>query len=789
MAAAPEHAMAEGKIDMGLERIGVLLVEDNPADARLLREAVREAEGSYIQLTHVETLREAFQRLNNNHFDVVMLDLSLPDADGLETLVSLHTQAPSVPIVVLTGLDDEALAVKAVREGAQDYLVKGQVTSQLLVRAMRYATERKRAVEALQRSEEYFRSLIENALDLITVLDMDGTFRYGSPSVERVLGYKPAEIIGVNALSVIHPRDAGVVRQVLEYIATNSGPAPSFEFRILHKNKNWRVLEATGKRFEVESSVEGFVLNSRDITERKNNEEAIRQANETLRAVIETSPLAIYSLDLQGTVQNWNIAAERIFGFTEAEVKGKPLPTVFPEDWESFRNRLQQAAHGHIFSGMEARRQRKDGTAVDVSIWSAPLRDALSTITGIVVVLADNTDRKRLEEQFRQAQKMEAVGRLAGGVAHDFNNLLTVITGYNQMLLDRYTPSDPVYGDIQQVLKAADRATTLTKQLLAFSRRQIVQPKVVDLTALVLDMDQMLKRLSGEDVELVVNSRPATGRVRVDPGHIEQVIVNLVVNARDAMPAQGGRIDVDIRNVHVDDASARRAPLLPGSYVVLSVRDTGVGIDEETRSHLFEPFFTTKEKGRGTGLGLSTSYGIVKQNHGEILVRSEPGAGSTFEIYLPQVEELPEDSGAAGPATMPVRRGAETVLIAEDEDGVRKVVRQMLEKQGYTVLTANGGHEAIQICRSHGGPLQLLITDVVMPRMSGRELADRVRAMRPEIRVLFVSGYTDSAIVHEGELDPGTDLLMKPFTPEQLAAKVRDVLEADTARHEFRPVR
>jgi two-component system, cell cycle sensor histidine kinase and response regulator CckA len=757
-----------------LETITVLLVEDNPGDARLMREAVREAEGSHIQLVHVDTLHKALHRLDQDRFDVVMLDLSLPDAEGLTTLVRTHAHAPSVPIVVLTGLDDEGLAIRAVREGAQDYLVKGQVTGQLVVRAMRYATERKRAFEALQRSEEYYRSLIENALDIITVVDPDGLVRYGSPSFERVLGYPQGALTGTNILSVMHPEDTSRFSEMLEIGTNNPGTTQSFECRLKHRSGHWRVIEAIGKQFEQHTAVNGFVLNSRDITERKRAEEQLRQVNDALRAVIETSPLAIYALDLDGNVKSWNSAAQRIFGYAEDEVVNRRLPIVSVEDEEAFLDRIRDAVSGNLLVGYEERRYKKSGDPIEVSIWNAQLRDATGAVTGIVEAVADNSERKRLEEQFRQAQKMEAVGRLAGGIAHDFNNLLTVITGYCQMLLDRIPPEDPMSEDMLQVLKAADRATTLTKQLLAFSRRQIFQPKVIDLRMLISDMDHILKRLVGENIKLVTTSDANLKPVRVDPGHLEQVIVNLVVNARDAMP-HGGTLTISMTNADVS-STFHHINLPHGPYVLLEVTDTGVGIDESTKAHLFEPFFTTKEKGRGTGLGLSTSYGIVKQNRGEILVRSEPGAGSTFSIYLPVPLKQDVDPIERNEPEKRTFRGAETVLVAEDEDGVRTVVTEMLRKQGYTVVTAPGGAAAVDIAGKLAR-VDLLITDVIMPGMNGPELAKNLRTFRKDLRVLYVSGYTDSLFAREGELEPGTAFLHKPFTPNQLASKVREVLD------------
>jgi PAS domain S-box-containing protein len=542
----------------------------------------------------------------------------------------------------------------------------------------------------------------------------------------------------------------------------------------LHRDGTWRVLEAIGKGSDRNSAVGGFVLNSRDITERKRAEEALREANQTLRAVIETSPLAIFSLDLRGYVKSWNRAAEAIFGYSAAEVIDEPLPVIFPDDQADFQNGLELAIRGHLQEGSEGRFRRKDGSAIDVSLWNAQLRDGTGLITGIFAAVADDTERKRLEEQFRQSQKMEAVGRLAGGIAHDFNNLLTVITGYCQMLMDKLEPDNPMGEDMRQVLKAADRATTLTKQLLAFSRQQVVQPKVLSLDGLIRDMDHILKRIVGEDIELLIDGN--SGHVKVDPGQLEQVIVNLVVNARDAMP-RGGKLVIRTTNQDFDQLSAQRPDgLQPGSYVLLTVSDTGVGIDAATRAHLFEPFFTTKERGRGTGLGLSTSYGIVKQNQGEILVQSEPGAGAIFKIYLPRVND-PLETEYKAPTDTKRYHGSETVLVVEDEEGVRRVLLGMLQQIGYRVFTAGGAQEAIDLCLSSEVPIQMLITDVVMPKMGGRELAERLRDFAPDLKVLFVSGYTGSAIMHDGVLDAGTHFLQKPFTVEQLAGKVREVLE------------
>jgi nitrogen-specific signal transduction histidine kinase/ActR/RegA family two-component response regulator len=399
-------------------------------------------------------------------------------------------------------------------------------------------------------------------------------------------------------------------------------------------------------------------------------------------------------------------------------------------------------------------------------------------LAGAVLVFRDITEHKRVEERLRASQKMEAVGRLAGGVAHDFNNLLMVMRGYGELMLNQLDANDPLRRNAEEIQKAAERATALTQQLLAFSRKQVLQPKVLDLNTVVTEVEKMLRRLIGEDIELATTLDPALGPVKADPGQIEQIILNLAVNARDAMP-QGGRLTLKTANVTLDQAYVRQhmgATL--GPYVLLAVSDTGVGMDAETQSHIFEPFFTTKGAGKGTGLGLSTVYGIVKQSGGTIWVESAPGRGTTFEIYLPLVEEAAA-SGELHPALpAPTPGGSETILVVEDEMSVRKLAAEFLGSNGYRVLEAQDGGEALQVCEEHRAPIHLLMTDVVMPGMSGRELAVRLVGARPEMKVIYVSGYTDDAIVQHGVREEGTVFLQKPFSLETLAHTVREVLDS-----------
>ena len=394
----------------------------------------------------------------------------------------------------------------------------------------------------------------------------------------------------------------------------------------------------------------------------------------------------------------------------------------------------------------------------------------------IVIILNDVSERNRMEAQFLQAQKMEAIGQLAGGIAHDFNNLLTIIKGYSQLSLMELKEGAPLRGNIEEINKASDRASDLTHQLLAFSRRQILEMRVLDLNALLPGVERMLRRVIGEDIELVTRLAEDLGRVKSDRGQIEQVIMNLAVNAKDAMP-DGGKLNIETANAELDEAYARaHVAVTPGRYVMLSISDTGAGMTPEVREKVFEPFFTTKEKVKGTGLGLSTVYGIVKQSGGNIWVYSEPGKGTTFKIYLPRVDE-PLEKMVERVVKGELHRGDETILVVEDNDEVREVAVRILSGQGYKVLEASQGPDAFLICTEHDGPIHLLLTDVVMPKMSGRELAETLMPIRPRIKVLYMSGYTGNAIVHHGVLEKGMNYIQKPFAVDALARKVREVLD------------
>ncbi|MGD0993426.1 MAG: PAS domain S-box protein [Gemmatimonadales bacterium] len=764
-------------------------------------------------------------------------------------------------------------------------------------------TDRKCAEEALIASGTRFRSLIEHSMDQVTIMGADGRFTYASPGVTRLLGYDPDELVGQVGFGYVHPDDVARVQAAFARALQGDTAEVRETFRFRHKDGFWRAFESVVTNLLSEPTVAGLVINSRDVTDRSRAEEALRQEQFLVNALMDNIPDSIYFKDLGHRFVRIGRAMARLFGLsdpaqavgktdvdffsmehaqaaqlTEQEITRTGQPVVDLEELETWPDRpsrwvsttkmpLRDAAgsivgtygisrditerrkgeelvrqseaeyrglveqaplgicrttcDGHALrvnkalvamlgydsaddllqvnardfyadplerdremgqleyqgeAHVETEWKRKDGSLVTVRLNMRLVRDAAGAGGYIEGLIEDVTEQRSLENQFRQAQRLEAVGRLAGGVAHDFNNVLTAITGYSELLLDELTPGDPKRQDVEEIHAAARRAAGLTRQLLAFSRKQVFQTRVLDLNAVVRMLEKMLQRLIGEDVKLEIAPSSALGAVRADPGQIEQVIMNLAVNSRDAMPG-GGRLTIETANVDLDEAYAREhAGAAPGRYVMLAVSDTGTGMDAETQSHIFEPFFTTKEQGTGTGLGLATVYGIVKQSGGHVWVYSEPGRGATFKIYLPRVDE-PVEAQDAQQVAPPVAGGRETVLVAEDDPSVREIVAEVLTQKGYRVLRAPDGQTALEMARAQPGEIQLLVTDIVMPGMTGRELAEVLVAERAGVRVLYMSGYTDDAVVRHGVLAEGLPYLQKPFSPRALALKVREVLD------------
>ena len=625
---------------------------------------------------------------------------------------------------------------------------------------------------ALRASHDLFHAVVEGATDPIFIKDLQGRYLLVNSAEAAVRGLPPAEIIGRTDAELYPDQIAQRFRDTDAEVIRNNAPVLFEQSLVTPRGPRTFVVTKAPHR-DPAGRVIGVIGVVKDITDSKSSDVLIRR----LTVAVEQSPAAVVVTDTDGHIEYVNRRFTEITGYAADEVLGK-TPRVLKSDLtppDVYRDLWATITAGREWSGVLQNR-RKDGELYWDAETISPVRDATGAVTHFVAIKQDVTAQRLLEDQFRQAQKMEAVGRLAGGVAHDFNNLLSVIISYSDMVLEDMGPADPRRADLEEIRRAAVAAAGLTRQLLAFSRQQVLQPRVLNPNAVLAGVDKMLRRLIGEDVKLHTVLAENAGSIKADPGQLEQVIMNLVVNARDAMP-QGGNLTIATSNVELDSAYAGdHIPAQPGSYVLLAVTDTGEGMDEETQRRLFEPFFTTKETGKGTGLGLATVYGIVKQSGGFIWVYSELGLGTTFKIYLPRVAAEPEaEDVAPPPATL---RGTETILLAEDSPGVRSAARQILERLGYTVLDAPNGPAALDRAAWYAGPIDLLLTDVVMPEMGGRELAERLTAQRPGLRVLYVSGYTDDAVVRHGVLEEGIAYLEKPFTPERLARKVRDVLDA-----------
>ena len=666
---------------------------------------------------------------------------------------------------------------QGVRYGESERDILTFVSSQMAM-----AIERKRVEDAWREQSELLQRIVDNIPVMLVFLDEQGGIQWGNREWTRTLGYEVAEATTRDIFAELYP-DPKERQRLRDSIGAPLGLWTDFRTRTRHG----KTLETIWANAPLTGG--GWLAIGMDVTDRKRAEERYRsfiaQSSEGVSRLEIAPPVPITlpeeeqidRLYAGARIAECNDAMARMYGYDEAsQLVGTKLADLHNVTDPTNRDQIRAFLRaGYRVSDSETREHDREGRS----------RVFLNNVVGFIEdghlvrvwgTQRDVTEQRHLEEQFRQAQKMEAVGQLAGGIAHDFNNLLTAILGNTQLLLRDLPPGDAKRGDVEEIRKASERAASLTRQLLAYSRRQMLQPEVLDLNVVVAEMDKMLRRLIGEHIALEAGLTPDLGRVRADPNQIEQVIVNLAVNARDAMP-DGGKLTIETANVDLDEAFAQaHLGSVPGSYAMLAVTDTGTGMDAAVRAHLFEPFFTTKEVGKGTGLGLATVYGIVKQSGGYISVYSEPGRGTSFKIYLPRIA-TPADE-PAGPQKGGPAPGSETVLVVEDEPAVLTLSRRALEAQGYVVLAASDPLAALRVVERHGGTIHLLLTDVVMPGLSGRELADRLTAQRPGIRVLYMSGYPGDAVVQHGTLPSGSAFLQKPFSPDGLARKVRDVLDA-----------
>jgi len=695
----------------------ILVVEDSPTQAEALRGLL--ADAGY-QVALASSGEDGLAQFDAGEFDVVISDIIMPGAvDGYALCRRIKAgKRRETPVVLLTSLSDP--------------------------------------------------------LDIISGLEC-GADNFFSKSLEPVLLLDRLKLL----LTTRETRARGKLRMGVQVFFMGR------EFTITSERE--QILDLLISTFE------DAVRQNRELRQREEELNAAKEElaqyagslEDRLRSVLNSVPDVLFSMSRDGgQVHYISPAAAQVFGYGAEEVRADTdvwYRRVSPEDEASVRASLELAVATGKSQTVEYRFRHRDESVRGIQTTFVPVSDGSGVVSRVDGISRDVTQQRRLEEQFRQAQKMEAVGQLAGGVAHDFNNLLTVITSYGDLLLSDLEATDPRRKDVEEIRKAALGAAGLTRQLLAFSRQQVLEPRVLELNAIVSSAEKMLQRLIGEDIGLVTVLAPDLGAVKADPGQLEQVIMNLAVNARDAMP-EGGKLTLETANMELDATyTAEHTPVRPGAYVVLSVSDTGVGMDEQTKRRIFEPFFTTKEQGKGTGLGLATVYGIVKQSGGFIWVYSEVGHGTTFKVYFPRVDEPADVAQRA--ATLPASvRGTETVLLAEDAAALRAVARRVLERGGYTVLEAPSGKTALDLAVEHDGRIHLLITDVIMPEMSGRQLAERLKEQRPELKVLFVSGYTDDSIIRHGILEPGIAFLQKPFSPEVLARKVREVLDSPRLR-------
>jgi two-component system cell cycle sensor histidine kinase/response regulator CckA len=734
---------------------------------------VEHAIGTYgYDQSVAETGTDALELVRKSSPALVIVQDALSDmtaVDFCRRVRACPNGRDAIVLVIAHDLDDLQSLLDA---GATDLHAMSLGPAALEVR-LQFAKRLVRQHEKLRNRELRFRRLFESGVAGITISDLDHNFKEVNDAFLKMLGYTRENMqSGELTWGAISPLDRLVSDTEDRVKLQSEGFLPLREREYVHKDGR-RVAALEGSAI-LDGTTE-CISYVADISVREREVAALRASVVQYRALFDRSPLPKFLYDNETLrILAVNDAAVRNYGYSHAAFLRMAFDEIRSEN--PGEAPLQPAGGGGPASAPSGswKHKKKDGSVIDVDITIQEF--ALGDRPCSLAIAADVTDRNRMELQLRQAQKMDAVGSLAGGIAHDFNNMLSVILSYGEMMTAELTPGDPNACDLAEIMAAANRAAALTRQLLIFSRQQILQPKVLDLNLIVDSLAKMLTRLVGEDLELNVVNAPGLGRVTVDAGQIEQVLMNLVVNARDAMP-KGGRLTIETANVEVDAAASTHAGVAPGSYVMLTVTDTGLGMSAATRERIFEPFFTTKPRGKGTGLGLSTVFGIVQQSGGGLKVASELGRGTVFTVYLPRAAADRDVLRVA--VTEPrAKRGRETVLVVEDEESVRTVIRRVLQREGYSVLESRSGADALALSDQHAGRIDLLLTDVVMPHMSGRELAEQLCPQRPEMKVLYISGYTDDSIIRHGVLHSSVAFLQKPVTPDALTKKLREVIDS-----------
>jgi two-component system cell cycle sensor histidine kinase/response regulator CckA len=764
----------------------ILILEDVPMDAELVEYELERARIPFIS-RRVDS-REGFLRgLDEFRPDVILSDYTLPRFDGMTALSLARARAPTVPFLIVTGSVNEETAVGCMKAGATDYLLKsnlariGPAIEAALERARDHA-EKVRAESALMASERRFRSLVQNSSDLVTIVDPSGTIIYASDSAERIVGYAPAELLGTSLLDYLEQDQVDQLRQLLR---TNgkTGVAGPVEFSVRRPDGSGIWLEAVAANLLSDAVIRGIVLNARDISDRKRADRELRESEERYRDLFDNASDLVCILAPDGTLLYANQAWRDGTGYGDGDIGLLRLSEiVHPDCRQNYRDALDRVLDGNRVDHVELILVPRSGTTLTVEAnLSCTFKDGQPvTVRGIC---RDLTERKRVDEHLRRAERMQAAGKLAGGVAHEVNNMMTGVLGFSEFLLRGLPAGDPRRADVEEIIRAGKRAADVTRQLLAFTRQQFLRPQVLRLNTVLEEMEKLLRRSLGEDKTLELRLSPEVEEIRADRGQLEQVIINLVLNARDAIGGNG-RVLIETASTLWDEAYVGRhagVDLPLGRFVMLAVSDNGCGMNAEVRERIFEPFFTTKPVGQGTGLGLSTVYGIVKQSGGYVWVYSEPDEGSVFKVYLPAVATplLLEIEPVSPEAP---KRGSETILVIEDEDVVRSLACRGLREHGYSVVEAVNGLEALRLVEQRLQEIDLVISDVVMPEMGGRKLGQTLASLRPDLPILYMSGYTGEDIVERGLLEPGVPFQQKPFTPGTLATKVRSILDQKSRR-------
>ena len=752
----------------------VLVIDDDEEDFRITRDMFADV-GVSPTLEWASAYSPGLKAVVEGEHDVCLVDLELGADSGLELVREARRRGVQSPMIIMTGHDNRQVDLEASRAGAHDYLPKRTLTPELLERTVRHAVERAHAIASTRELQARYRLLFDASPIPTWVMDAESfAFLEVNEAAVEQYGYSREEFLSLHARDIRPEQEQERLRQLYT--------AP---VEVLRTHTRWQHVRRDGSIIEVEVSFrevsfggrDAYIVLARDVTDRTRAEAALRQSEERFRELEEQTRVIFFAGDaMSGEMLYLSPAHEDIFDQPVAEVMANPqawMARVHPDD----RARVEELLRSSATSEAEFRIVRRDGTVRWIRRRASAVQDEFGRVRRIVGTNDDVTTLRRAQQYTETKSRMEAIGRLAGGVAHDFNNILTAIMGEADALAEEDLDQEARRQGALEIIASSRRAADLTRQLLAFSRQQVFDLRVLDVNALFAKMEKMLRRLLGEDVELRAELSPVLGRVRADAGQLEQVIMNLAVNARDAMP-DGGLLRVETRDFEVDPATALlHEGLRPGKYVLLRVQDSGLGMSDAVKAQIFEPFFTTKGPGSGTGLGLATVHGIVKQSGGFIVVRSAPGTGATFDILLPRVDAEP-DMPVVRQAGLATVRGTETILVIEDEPGVRAIVRRVLAGVGYTVIEAGSGREAIELATEFEGAIHGVVSDIVMPGMTGVQTVQAIRAIRPVARALYMSGYTERITSQQQQFEAGDSYIQKPFTPDSLARKVRDMLDA-----------